>query len=99
MPPLPQAASAGAAASSRESPRTKLRRLKITRAVPASADDIHDPLRHHDHPRHRPSGQSACDGLQLESRRFDFVLGGAASDRKLISPLAIYLYGNGNPIV
>ena len=40
MPPLPQAASAGAMASRAESPRTTLRRLKVTRAVPASADDI-----------------------------------------------------------
>src|SRR6185503_11578039 len=93
MPPLPQAANAGAAATNSESPRTRLRRLKVTR------DDIHDPLRHHDHSCHRPSVQSARDGLQLERRRFDFVLVGGASDHKLISPLAIYLYGNGNRIV
>ena len=45
------------------------------------------------------SVQSARDGLELECRRLDFVLGCGASDRKLIPPLAIYLYGNGNHIV
>ncbi len=104
-PPLPHAASIGARARTSASPRSRLRRatnlwrLMVTRAGPVSANDIHDPLRHHNHLLDRPAGQRTHHRFQLERRCLDLVLGRSAGDRKLVSPLAIYLYGNGNHIV
>src|SRR5215471_1084895 len=83
----------------RASPRIRFRRLKVTRGWPVSADDIHDPLRHHNYLLDRPTGQGSHYRLQPERRRLDLILASGAGHRQFIPPLAVYLYGNGNHIV
>ena len=68
-------------------------------AVLLSSDNINDPLRYDDNPRHWPPLQRPGYALQLQRRRFDVGLGRGTGDGQLIPSLAIYLYGNGNPIV
>ena len=84
-------------ASSSESPRKALGGSS-SEFMRALSDDIHDPLRHHDHLFDRSAGQCARHRFKTQRSGFDLVLGGRAGDRKFIPSLAIYLYGNGNPI-